>query len=58
MTRGPLHLPTTWLVAAEMLRSIYKYTAYSWLVMALAGIISEICGAIIVGIEVLTDPTI
>jgi len=33
------------------------HPAYSWLVTALAEIISEVCDALGVGVEVLTDPT-
>jgi hypothetical protein len=31
--------------------------AHSWLAMALAEIISEVCGVLRAGVEVLTDPT-
>jgi hypothetical protein len=48
---------TTWLDAAEMLWSIPLTWAHSWLVTALVEIISEVRGALRVGFEVLTDPT-
>jgi hypothetical protein len=57
--RGPLHclcqallLMNIWLDAAERFRS-----THSWLVTALAEIISEVRGALEVGVEVLTDLT-
>jgi hypothetical protein len=33
------------------------HTAHSWLVTALAEIISDVCGALGVGVEIFTDPT-
>jgi hypothetical protein len=52
MIRGPPLLLTIWLDVAEMLRS----TPLN-LVTALAEIISEVRGALRVGVEALTDPT-
>jgi hypothetical protein len=52
MMRWPLFLLTIWLDAAEMHRS----TPLTCLVTALAEI-TEVRGALGVGVEVLTDPT-
>jgi hypothetical protein len=38
-------------------RQFVFHTAHSWFVTALAEIMSEIRGALVVGVEVLTDPT-
>jgi hypothetical protein len=54
MTPGPRHLMTTWLDAADMFR---VHTAHSLLVTAFAENIFEARGALGVGVEVLTDPT-
>jgi hypothetical protein len=53
MKRGPLHILATWLDAAEVLRSIPPTLGYT----ALVEIISEVCGALGVGVDVFTDPT-
>jgi hypothetical protein len=55
MTRRPLLLLSIWLDAAKMLRSTPLTLA--WLVTALAEIIPEVRGALGVGVDVLTDPT-
>jgi hypothetical protein len=42
---------------AQLGEDALVYTAHSWLVTALADIISEVRGVLGVGVEVLTDPT-
>jgi hypothetical protein len=53
MMRGPLLLKPF----GSMRRDASVHTAHSWLVTALAEIISEVRGALGVGVEVLTYPT-